>query len=165
MTSFEDLLVTHRSALLRECWKYYRQKFDVWDLFQQSCVKMLNGFHTFDQECDFLPWARRVILTTHQDQKRAKEREFSGINVLNFENMDELNSESPQIGEQVSYLLQFLTEEEAELIVNYYVNENSQTTLAKLYGISQPAVRKRIQVVTEKFKKLYREHFYDRKDN
>lgn len=55
--------------------------------------------------------------------------------------------------EQLCEAIRNLTEEEQHLIHRYYYYEQSETELAKIYGISQQAVSKRLQKVLEKLRK------------
>lgn len=55
--------------------------------------------------------------------------------------------------EQLCEAIRNLTEEEQHLIHRYYYYEQSETELAKVYGISQQAVSKRLQKVLKKLRK------------
>lgn len=159
MDKLNDLLIVYEAALLKECWKYYKNREDVLDLFQDASVKMARNFHTFDDTKKFLPWARIVIKSAHGDQLRAKEKEFKDISVYNRQHLDSLASVEPEIGESVEILLNLVDKETANLLQSVYVDGVSITSLAKIEGISHQAMSKRVAKARKRFKEVYDEFF------
>jgi RNA polymerase sigma-70 factor (ECF subfamily) len=161
MDKLESLLHIYQNALLKECWKFYKQRSDVWDLLQDASIKMAKSFHTFDQSKNFLPWARRVILTTHEDHKRAKDKEFGEYDLCYRQNLEKYAIIEPEVEESATQLLKQLPPEEAALLEAVFIDGIAQTSMAKILGVSQQAISKRVAKAKENLKEILNEGTYD----
>jgi RNA polymerase sigma factor (sigma-70 family) len=167
MESLESLLVIYEDALLKECWKYCKQQADVWNLYQEAALKMVDGYAGFDETRPFLPWARRIIQRTFLNMKRAEEAEKQYFDVAFRGNLDYFAFEKPHMQDSILELLPLMEPMDAKLLTAVYINGVSQAVIADFFNISQQAVSKRIQKASDRLKELYYEHFgdYNKPDN
>lgn len=166
MEDLEKLFVIYEAALLKECWKYYKQQADVWDLYQDSAIKMSAGFDNFDGARNFMPWARKIIRRTFIDRKRAEDVEFKGIDVVNRANLEPYIHIDADVQEKITELLVHLPKEEAELLVAVYVNGITQEQIANYFNVTQQAVSKRLKKACKSLREVYDEYFgYNNRSN
>lgn len=165
--SLESFIDKHHLELLSECWKFYKNKHDVWDLYQDASIKMYNSFHTYNQEKGFLPWARRIILTTYVDQARAKERELAGSDVCHINDFNSYGEEGTGMEESAAALLKHIPEDEAQLLESIYVDGLSQASIAKIEGVNKSTIHRRLQKAKQSIREAYYEFFEysDRSDS
>ena len=163
MNDLDTLLKLYEPALLKECWKYRHQQSDVWDLFQDAAVKMTAGFSKFDHDKPFLPWARKIIFRAFLDEKRARNAEFKGIDVVNRANLEHYALLEPSVEENLTDLLQYLPAFESKLLTAIFVDGVPQQFIADYFGISQQAVSKRVQKACFSLREAYGKYFMDQK--
>lgn len=159
MENLNDLLNTYRDALLKECWKYHKQKSDVWDLFQDSSIRMARYFRRFDEEKAFMPWARIIIKRCYIDNIRANELEANSLNTVSTGYIDQYISIPENVSESAEHILKYMDKEEADLIQAVYLDGRSQQEIAMEMEISQQAVSKKLKQAKIKFKETYHEYF------
>ncbi len=81
--AFTLLLSKYEGYLYRLCFSYLRNKEDALDVMQEVYIKIFRNIASFDERCQFLPWAKKIAVNSCLNFRRdsSKEHHLS----LNYE--------------------------------------------------------------------------------
>lgn len=68
--ALNELYKRHQAYVYRLCYGYTNKKEDALDLVQEIFIKVLKNLKTFDENRPFLPWLKKITVTTCLNFKR-----------------------------------------------------------------------------------------------
>ena len=139
------------------------------DIFQDTFIKVINTLKrgAYNEEGKFLPWIMRIahnmIIDTFRKNKRYPTvdggPEFDIFNVIKDEdkNIDQMLIEG-QINEDLRKLIEFLPEEQKQVLKMRHFNEMSFKDIAEDTGVSINTALGRMRYALINLRKLIEEH-------
>ena len=168
--AFEELLNRHKGRVYSYIMMICKNRDLAEDIFQETFVKAINTLKTgkYNEEGKFLPWIMRIAhnLTIDHFRKNAKmprvdsKREdfdiFSTIRISEKNVQDELIDH--QILEDVKKLIDFLPEEQKEVILLRHYSDLSFKEIAEQTNVSINTALGRMRYALINLRKLIEEH-------
>lgn len=129
---------------------------DSHDVTQQVFIKMWHQLDQLQNSQSLMPWLRQITRYTAynylRDNKKNKwvPKEDAEIETLLSDVCDNTDSYDKtliknQQSTLIRHLIEQLPDESREVVVLYYREDNNSSTVAKLLGISESSVRKKLQ--------------------
>ncbi len=156
------MIYEHKDQLYRLCLYLEKDKERADDLFQDTWVKVLEKFHTYDASRAFYPWLTQIAVNTYRD----KLRRFK----LELKRRYYEESQLEQLGDKEESIENtFIHKEELEMILEgikalpdkyklpllLVFNEKlSYKEVGEILGIPERLVKSRIYDGRQKLKKL-----------
>ena len=145
------------------CMTLCADKHEADDLYQDTWVKVIRSFDSFDTSKDFEPWLTRLCVNTYRDKLRRISRS-PFLNFLNNESKDAVFSKAPAPeGEDYSDLyaaIDQLPEKMRLAIILFYFEDMDISKTAETLGIPPGTVKSRLN----KARKLLKEVLTDETD-
>ena len=168
-SAFEALLRKHKSRVFGYTKMMVKDRQLAEDIFQDVFVKAVITMKRgqYNEEGKFLPWIMRIahnmIIDTFRKNKRYPTvdggPEFDIFNVIKDEdkNIDQILIEG-QINEDLRKLIEFLPEEQKQVLKMRHFNEMSFKDIAEDTGVSINTALGRMRYALINLRKLIEEH-------
>jgi RNA polymerase sigma-70 factor, ECF subfamily len=147
--SFNDLFLRHQRDVFAYIVTMVPNRVDAEDIFQETCLKLLENAELFDPERKFFPWACGFALNQVRKFRRSHGRERWQFDDAVLESLAEVQVESSgSLEERLQLLVDCLAKlpaEKRELLLACYGCQGSLNDLAIQFGIEPPTLRKRLE--------------------
>jgi RNA polymerase sigma-70 factor (ECF subfamily) len=167
---FEVLLQRHQQKVYGYIYKICKNRDLTNDVFQETFVKVIHTLKSgkYNEEGKFLPWVMRIAhnLVVDHFRKRAKMPRvesknedfdiFSTIKIADKNVQDELID--TQILDSVKSLIEFLPEEQREVVLMRHYQDLSFKEIADLTNVSINTALGRMRYALINLRKLIEEH-------
>lgn len=149
--TLERLVREHQRPLLRVCYLYLHDESMAEDAVQDTFLKALRSLSGYRQEASEKTWLTRIAINTCKDMLRSAwlrhvDRRVTPDMLPHQSAADPYNSE-------VTAAVMNLPRKERETIILYYYQDISTVDIARMMGISQPAVSGRLDRARKKLRK------------
>lgn len=155
-----DYINQYKKKLTRLCLNLCGNYPDADDLFQETWIKVIKNFDTFDSSKDFEKWLFSICINTYKNNCRS----FSRHNTISFASAEEKElflSSIPDTdikNEEYEQLLEIIGQlpEKYRIVLSLrYFNDYSEKDVAKILNIPVGTVKSRLN----KAKQLIRRRF------
>lgn len=141
------------------CLKLERDKERADELYQETWLKALKGWNTYDHEQDFYPWITKVCVNCFRTL--LKKRAFEGL-FLNFatdEQKDyfmDAQQSYPSAGEnhRLNDALKKLDYRKRLVVVLHYYEGYSVREISSMAGIKEGTVKSRLHLAREELREV-----------
>lgn len=129
----------YANMLFRMCFVILRQEQDAQDVLQETFIKYMEKAPAFENEQHEKAWLIKVASNLCKDLLRFKKRNF-------YVNMEELEQycREPEEAEVLKEVMLLPTKYKAVMHL-YYIEGYKADEIARILGISESAVKKRMQ--------------------
>ena len=158
MTSSElkTLLEEYGSNLSRFCYSLCKNEYDADDLFQETCIKLLNSNFEHRGHKATLSFLYKTCLNAFRNVYRAMRRrgetEISGLAREYLENIPEKAAEN-DVYDDLYRAIYLLPYKYRVIITMSYMEEMSEKSIAEILGIPQGTVKSRLHKAKQLLKK------------
>ena len=119
------------------------------DVFQETCLKLLEKASEFDPSREFFPWACGFALNEVRRFRRLHHRERTGLDDVAIEKLATVQHDlARKIESRLDFLMECLAKlpaDRRELLLQSYSHRGGITELAALLEIEPAALRKRLE--------------------
>jgi RNA polymerase sigma-70 factor, ECF subfamily len=147
--AFHELFLRHRRDVFAYIITLVPDRNDAEDVFQQTCVAILERQSQYDPRRPFFPWACGFALNAVRRHRRAHHRERTPLSDAAIETLANVQSKSAQhIESRLALLLDCLAElpvDKRELLMRCYTRQGSLDELAAQLQIEANALYKRLE--------------------
>ena len=133
-----------------------RNEDDARDAVQETFVKAYRALPSFRGECGEKTWLMRIAMNVCHDMRRGSWFRIIDRRVSPEDLPEPAFSPREEESEMMSAILS-LPEKSREVILLYYYHNMTLQEIADTFGISQPAVSKRLKTAQERLKTMLRE--------
>ena len=151
---FVVLMQEHQALLYKICRVYATHETDREDLYQEMIVQLWKSYPTFRGDAKFTTWMYRIALNTAISTIRKKNRSIAVIypEEIPREAADEKdNSQEEKLNALYAAVAQLSELERA--IVTLYLEDKSYDEMEEILGISNGALRVKMNRIKEKLRK------------
>ena len=142
--------------LLRTCCALLGDADLARDAVQETFVKAYRALPSFRGECSEKTWLMRIAMNVCHDMRRGSWFRIIDRRVSLEDLPEPAFSPREEESEMMSAILS-LPEKSREVILLYYYHNMTLQEIADTFGISQPAVSKRLKTAQERLKTMLRE--------
>lgn len=168
--SIEQLIYEHKDRLYRLCLYLEKNQDRADELFQDTWVKTIEKWDTYEVSLDFYPWLTQIAVNTYRDKLRKFKRELIRFTQLEEEKIEAMCTETKSLEEK------FLKEEELRLVMIQIKGLADKYKLplilvltegltykqaAEVLGIEEKLVKSRVYDARQKLKKLLSKEGYN----
>ena len=146
----EKYIQDYGQRLFHLCLKLERNKTNAEELYQETWIRVLKNFGSYNPQYDFYPWVTMVCVNCYRNLM--KKRTFESL-FLNFtdnetkdnylENISHLDTDSFENDDMVNTLKK-LSEKQRLVIVLFYYERYTMDEIAKITGIKLGTVKSRL---------------------
>lgn len=101
MVTIEGMIEANKDRLYRLCLHLEQRQDRAEELFQDTWVKAIEKWHTYDQSYAFYPWLTQIAVNTYRDKLRQFKRELQHYRQLDTEEMQEIEDQQVSVEEAV----------------------------------------------------------------
>ena len=155
----ESQIYAHKDRLYRLCMHLEKDTYRAEELFQDTWVKVVEKWQSYDPLQDFYPWLTQIAVNTYRDKLRRLKREIK--RVMPLEEEKEMASTMPSMEEQLtSKEVVDVVREQIQLLPDKYkvplilvvAEHYSYKQVAEVLGIQEKLVKSRIYEARQKLK-------------
>ena len=152
--AFDVLVSRYQDRIYTLCYRLLGNATDAEDCLQEILLQLYLCVKTFDGRSAFSTWLYRVVYN-HCLNMLAKRKRLAGRNEeMPEEPLDPRSWPQGRSGRAQAVLSQ-LGGEDRTILVMKYVSELEIVEIARIFGVSNSAVKMRLLRAREQFKKLY----------
>ena len=153
----EYLMRTYGNDVLRMAYSYVKDYDTAEDIFQEVFIKVNANLAEFRGESSVKTWLLRITVNACKDYlKSAYNRRVTMFSEEEEENIPAADMaeeiERKQDGEQIRKALLLLPEKYREVLLCLYFEERSVAETAKVLGLSEGTVKRRLSRARDKFR-------------
>ena len=150
--SFEVLTKRYHNTLFSICLRIIGDTFLAEDAYQNTMLKIFRYIHNFHMDSSFKTWAYRIAFNESISIKKTLKHEIESVkDYAAYENKNNLDNEI-----EVEKLLNYVTEEERQILILKYTVELSDKEISEVIGISLSALKMRLSRAKLKLHKLFK---------
>lgn len=150
---FAEMVRQQKNTIYTVCYMFSSNEAEVEDLFQETLIRLWQGYKDFEQRSDVRTWVYRIALNTCISVDRKKRKRKTVSLSMNISLFDDTDSDSQQI--------QFLRKRIGRLgpfdraIVLLWLENMSYEEIGQVVGISTKNVSVRLYRIKEELKKMH----------
>ena len=152
-TAFEQLVLTHQTALLRTCYMYLRDQQLAEDAVQDTFVKAYRSMHTFRGESSERTWLIKIAMNTCRDLYRTGWYRFMDRR-FTPDMLPEAGVPFEEHEEILVTAVMRLPVKLREVILLYYYQGMNINEIADSLRLKQSSVSGRLKRAREKLRKI-----------
>ena len=156
--TLDDLMVQHGSRLLRLCAMNLRDASLAQDAVQDTFLKAFRQFHRFRGDADALTWLTAIAINVCRDYRRTAW--FRHVD-RRMEDLPEQAASFPFPDNTVITEVTKLPDKYREVILLRYYQDMKQKDIAAALGISDRAVRQRLNKANTMLREQLKEWYED----
>lgn len=167
--AMEELLFRHKDRIYTAIYTLVQDKYLAEDLFQDTFVKIINCLNAghYSEQGKFLPWAMRLAHNLCMDHYRKIKNKvpisYGDISELthlipNAEEAEVLKKEAIMADQSVRKLIEFLPQDQKEVIVLRMFSDLSFKEIANITGVSINTALGRMRYGLINLRKMMKEH-------
>ncbi|MBQ2930524.1 MAG: sigma-70 family RNA polymerase sigma factor [Clostridia bacterium] len=156
--TLDDLMVQHGSRLLRLCAMNLRDASLAQDAVQDTFLKAFRQFHRFRGDADALTWLTAIAINVCRDYRRTAW--FRHVD-RRMEDLPEQAANFPFPDNTVITEVTKLPDKYREVILLRYYQDMKQKDIAAALGISDRAVRQRLNKANTMLREQLKEWYED----
>ena len=143
--------------------------FDIWELAEKRTVRTELDKKIKETTKKFSALANRSSVSVYNLLKRIEPLPLQlsdvNANLIEFEDYEDYVVNSLDTSKNIEWLMDLLTDEEFELLWQYYVNQTSLRELSKEMGVSAVSVGNKVRKLKKRLNKAMRRRIYEDKTN
>lgn len=140
----------YEAALYRVAYSYLRHEHDAIDAMQELSYRCFRSIHTVKEPQYIGTWLTKIMMNICRDMLRKKQRE-----VLSAYELEQGYEQAHDI--EWLDALQALDEQQRELILLKYVNDQSNAAIAKQMNLPEGTVKSRLYYTLRKLRRMFGE--------
>ena len=156
--TLDALMVQHGSRLLRLCAMNLRDASLAQDAVQDTFLKAFRQFHRFRGDADALTWLTAIAINVCRDYRRTAW--FRHVD-MRMEDLPEQAASFPFPDNTVITEVTKLPDKYREVILLRYYQDMKQKDIAAMLGISDRAVRQRLNKANTMLREQLKEWYED----
>lgn len=149
---FEHYICEYKERLSKLCCSLCRNYADADDLFQETWLKAMNGYESFDKSRDFGKWLFSICVNTYKNKCRTEKRvyhfntaEEKEIFLASLPDTTVKNEKYDELVEQIREL----PEKYRTVLALRYFNSYSEKDVAQILNIPVGTVKSRLNKAKE----------------
>ena len=150
---FETLVTRYKTNMYMICYMYANDKDEANDFFQETLIRLWQGFSQFRGESNIHTWISRICINTCISGLRKKKKHSGAVPLsIDVEFLEENNESGKQLA-QMYRLINKLGVLDKALILLWLDNMN-YAEIAEIMGISVSNVSVKLMRIKEKLKTM-----------
>jgi len=159
---FEVLVDRYQAAFTRNVRKVLGSRAEVEDVVQETFTKIYVNASRFQEVpgAKFSSWAYKILFNTaftYYKKTRRREDFFTNVDDEILGYLPDLSADSMEklgLRDQVARVIAKMPEALARVLTLYYIEDKPQQEIAKMEGLSLPAVKTRIHRAKKAFREI-----------
>lgn len=141
----------YKTSLYRVAYSYLRNEHDAVDAWQELSYRCFRSIGTVKEPQYIGTWLTKMMMNICRDMLRKRQRELPSVH--------ELEGQSYEQGYDIEWLdaLEALDEQQRELIILKYVNDQSNAAIAREMNVPEGTVKSRLYYTLRKLRGLFGE--------
>lgn len=158
-SSFSKYIEQYSADLTRLCISLCGNNADAEDLFQDTWLKALRGFDTYDGERPFDKWLFAICVNAFKNKTalffNKKRYHFSSDEEMQsfFDSLPDTASEAPDRYYELHSAVCELPRKQRAALVLYYFREHSVSEVAEILGVPEGTVKSRLCAARRQIKR------------
>ncbi len=150
---FEKVVHQYKANLYMICYMYAKDKDEAADFFQETLIRLWQGFSQFRGESNFHTWLSRICINTCISSLRKKKKHAQTIPLsIDLELLEENNENGKQLAQMYRLIGKLGVLEKA--LVMLWLDNMSYAEIAEIMGISVSNVSVKLMRIKEKLKNM-----------
>jgi len=158
--AFEQLVLTHQTALLRTCYMYLRDRQSAEDAVQETFIKAYRSINSFRRESSERSWLMKIAINTCRDVYRSGWYRFMDRR-FTPDMLPEPSESFSQQDETLVTAVMRLPLKLREVILLYYYQGMSTQEISDSLNIAQSSVSGRLKRARDKLRKTLEGRDFD----
>lgn len=150
---FAEIAKRYKNTIYTVCYMFSKDEDEVEDLFQESLIRLWQGFEGFEERSDLRTWIYRVSLNTCISADRKKKRKKTvplSMNINLFSDDDSDSRQVQMLKKRIDCLGPF-----DRAIVLLWLENISYEEIGQVMGISTKNVSVRLYRIKEQLKQMH----------
>ncbi len=161
-SAFDRIVAAHHQRVARLAQRLLGWRGDVDDVVQDVFLAALKQLHRFRSEASLATWLTTITLNTCRSYRRKRVVRLRWWqSQRNARERSESTPSKDEVGEQVRRAVQALGVRDREVIVLFYLEEQSSAQIAKLLGVTENAVDIRLHRARQSLRPMLKEFVED----
>lgn len=150
---FESVVSQYKANLYMICYMYAKDKDEANDFFQETLIRLWQGFSQFRGESNINTWISRICINTCISSLR-KKKKYSGTTPLSIdmELLEETNENGKQLAQMYRLINKLGVLDKALILL--WLDNMSYAEISEIMGISVSNVSVKLMRIKEKLKTM-----------
>lgn len=150
---FENVVRQYKANLYMICYMYAKDKDEANDFFQETLIRLWQGFSQFRGESNINTWLSRICINTCISSLRKKKKHAETIPLsIDIELLQEDNESGKQLAQMYRLINRLGVLDKALILL--WLDNMSYTEIADIMGISVSNVSVKLMRIKEKLKEM-----------
>ncbi len=150
---FENIVRQNKTSLYMICYMYAKDKDEANDFFQETLIRLWQGFKQFRGESNINTWLSRICINTCISSLRKRKKHARTIPLsIDMELLEETNENGKQLAQMYRLIGRLGVLDKA--IVLLWLDNMSYADIAEIMGISVSNVSVKLIRIKEKLKEM-----------
>lgn len=150
---FENVVKQYKANLYMICYMYAKDKDEANDFFQETLIRLWQGFRQFRGESNINTWLSRICINTCISSLRKRKKHARTIPLsIDMELLEETNENGKQLAQMYRLIGKLGVLDKA--IVLLWLDNMSYAEIAEIMGISVSNVSVKLTRIKEKLKTM-----------
>ncbi len=150
---FENIVRQNKTSLYMICYMYAKDKDEANDFFQETLIRLWQGFKQFRGKSNINTWLSRICINTCISSLRKRKKHARTIPLsIDMELLEETNENGKQLAQMYRLIGRLGVLDKA--IVLLWLDNMSYADIAEIMGISVSNVSVKLMRIKEKLKEM-----------
>lgn len=150
---FESVVNQHKANLYMICYMYAKDKDETSDFFQETLIRLWQGFSQFRGESNINTWISRICINTCISGLRKKKKHSETIPLsIDMELLEETNENGKQLAQMYRLINKLGVLDKALILL--WLDNMSYAEISEIMGISVSNVSVKLMRIKEKLKTM-----------
>ncbi len=148
---FENIVRQYKANLYMICYMYAKDKDEANDFFQETLIRLWQGFPQFRGESNIITWLSRICINTCISSLRKKKKHRETIPLtIDMELLEESNESGKQLAQMYRLINRLGVLDKALILL--WLDNMSYADIAEIMGITVSNVSVKLMRIREKLK-------------
>lgn len=153
---FENVVRQYKANLYMICYMYAKDKDEANDFFQETLIRLWQGFPQFRGESNINTWLSRICINTCISSLRKKKKHSQTIPLtIDMELLEENNESGKQLAQMYRLIGRLGVLDKA--LVLLWLDNMSYADIAQVMGLTVSNVSVKLTRIKEKLKEMAKE--------
>ncbi len=148
---FENVVRQYKANLYMICYMYAKDSDEANDFFQETLIRLWQGFSQFRGESNIITWLSRICINTCISSLRKKKKHRETIPLtIDMELLEESNESGKQLAQMYRLINRLGVLDKALILL--WLDNMSYADIAEIMGITVSNVSVKLMRIREKLK-------------